>query len=138
MRAEDHPEKTVGLLLSVSSLVTRRLAEVATGAGITTPGLVIIGDVAEHPGTTLQEIVERLGLPKSSTSWAVDDLVRKGFLKRETPPHNRRVVQISLADIRNCPTIGWQEILPGAGADGGTDWSGIEDALSQIQKLLKK
>ncbi|WP_433593589.1 MarR family winged helix-turn-helix transcriptional regulator [Nocardia sp. CA-145437] len=52
--------------------------------------LVVIGDVLEHPGTTISEVTARTGLPQSAVSGAVARLRETGSLVARTDPHDRR------------------------------------------------
>ncbi|MCF6410759.1 MarR family winged helix-turn-helix transcriptional regulator [Pseudalkalibacillus salsuginis] len=53
----------------------------------------------EHKKLTLMELTERLFLERSSVSRLVDQLVKEGFINRETNMENRREVLLSLTPI---------------------------------------
>lgn len=58
----------------------------------------IITEVAVCGSISLNELAGRLNIDKSFMSKSVDDLVRKGFLKREQDPSDRRYVIIRLTE----------------------------------------
>ncbi|MFI5533634.1 MarR family winged helix-turn-helix transcriptional regulator [Kitasatospora sp. NPDC051853] len=59
----------------------------AGGARLT---LIVAGDVAAHPGTTVSEIVGRTGLPQSQVSTAVARLREAGSVEAAPDPADRR------------------------------------------------
>lgn len=55
----------------------------------------------EHTKLTLMELTDRLHLERSSVSRLVDQLVKEGFINRETNMENRREVLLSLTQKGN-------------------------------------
>lgn len=57
----------------------------------------VLQTLSFNPGTTVTEIAERLALAKSSVSFVVDGLVKKGLVKRsERGQQDRRTIALSL------------------------------------------
>lgn len=59
--------------------------------------LVVVGDVREHPGSSVGEIAERTGLPQSAVSTAVARLRETGSVVTTPDPADRRRVLIEPA-----------------------------------------
>lgn len=70
--------------------------EDANKKGFTVPQLSLIYELHHEPNLTLQELANRLGLAKSTTSGLIDRMVSRGIVTRETPENNRRVVYLAL------------------------------------------
>ncbi len=68
----------------------------ALNKGFTVPQLTLIYELHQEPNLTLQELADRLGLAKSTTSSLVDRMVSRGIVTRETPDNNRRIVYLAL------------------------------------------
>jgi DNA-binding MarR family transcriptional regulator len=58
---------------------------------------MVLVDVAEHPGGTIGQIVERLGFPQSHVSAAVARLRDDGMLVTNVDPADRRRTLVSLS-----------------------------------------
>jgi len=68
----------------------------ASKRGFTVPQMFVIFELNEKPGLTLNELSEKIGLSKSTTSSLVHRMEQRGIVKRTIPDDNRRVVQLSL------------------------------------------
>lgn len=58
--------------------------------------LLALGDLVEAPGLTQAELGERLALEKSTVSRLVAGMQRRGWVRRERDPANRRYVRLRL------------------------------------------
>ena len=58
---------------------------------------------AERQGTRMSELSERLGIPLSSATRTVEQLVQRGLLTRRPDQHDRRMVLINVTEkARRC------------------------------------
>jgi MarR family transcriptional regulator, organic hydroperoxide resistance regulator len=64
--------------------------------GYTTPQLLLMKKLYDHPQITLQELSNMLGLSKSTVSGIVDRLEAQGTVTRIRDTKDRRTVKISL------------------------------------------
>lgn len=60
--------------------------------------MMILLDTVYHKQVTVTQLAESLGIPKSTVSRLVEQMVQKQCLNRVRPDHNRRIVQISVTD----------------------------------------
>jgi DNA-binding MarR family transcriptional regulator len=91
-RAADATPDLAILLVGASRAVTDRLGAAVRAAGIEdmrTPYGFVIRALAERP-RTLTEIAEVLDVSKQAAIKVVDEMERRGFLRREPDPHDRR------------------------------------------------
>lgn len=70
--------------------------EDAIKKGFTVPQIMVIYELHQEPEMTLQELANRLGLAKSTTSSLVERMVARGIVARAVPGGNRRTVMLSL------------------------------------------
>ncbi|MEO0389869.1 MAG: MarR family transcriptional regulator, partial [Pseudomonadota bacterium] len=75
--------------------VYRHLAE---RFDITRPEFVILYCLKHVPGLVAQDICRVTGQPKNSISRAVSDLLRKGYVARDTDPSDKRAKPLSLTE----------------------------------------
>lgn len=84
-------------LVQLSFLVQGTLAKVAAEHGMTVVQLRLLGVLRDRtPG--MQELARHLGLDKSSMTGLVDRAERRGLVRREPSPDDRRGVRVSLTD----------------------------------------
>jgi DNA-binding MarR family transcriptional regulator len=60
------------------------------------PQLRTLGLVHRHPGASLLDVALHLGVTPATASALVDRLVRRGFLRRDVHPRERRRISLSL------------------------------------------
>jgi len=60
------------------------------------PQLRALGLVHRHPGASLTDVAVHLGVTPATASVLVDRLVRGGLLHRDSHPHERRRIRLSL------------------------------------------
>jgi|GEM_PF-2622506 len=128
-------------LVDVQLALQVNMAKKAQDLGLTLPQSLVSQDLARYPGSTLQDICQRLRLPKSSVSRLVDELVQKGHATRDVPPDNRRVVALSLNDNLKvkCMSSATETFFPGAGGRLDPDEAvQIKATLVRIQELLQE
>lgn len=60
--------------------------------------LEAVADLTARAGNTMTHVAERLSIQVSSLTTAVNTLVRKGYLRRESTPEDRRIIRIFLTE----------------------------------------
>jgi MarR family 2-MHQ and catechol resistance regulon transcriptional repressor len=65
---------------------------------ITFSQLIVLRIARNHDGINIKDIADRLGVTSSAITQLVDALVRKGYLKREGSPEDRRALKISISE----------------------------------------
>lgn len=69
--------------------------------GINESQCFLVVEIGRRPGISVKELAENVGLDKSGISRGVEELVRKGFVNRETSKEDRRSVELTLTDSGN-------------------------------------
>jgi len=64
---------------------------------LTLPEMMIMFELYENKTLSLNELSEKIEFPKSSVSRMVDQLVIRGYVSREIPSENRRMVKLSIS-----------------------------------------
>lgn len=123
-------------LVAIQAALQSNLAKMAEGMGLSVAQASVAQDLAEHPGSTLQEVCQRLGWPKSSVSRLVDDLVNRGMAIRKVPAENRRTVVLSLnrTTENHCQIGTLDQFFPGA--EGKLDAAEVEALENNLDRLL--
>lgn len=94
-------------------------------------------EILFHKGVrTTQELKEGILIANSSTTYIVDKLVEKGFVKRESAAHDRRVIHVELTETGR---LLMEDIFP-AHAEQLTECFDklSEQEITQIRSNLKK
>ncbi len=65
-------------------------------AELSLPKLALLHLVARSPGARVQDIAKGMGLTAPTVSVGIHYLLRKGWLRREADPEDRRATRISL------------------------------------------
>lgn len=125
-------------LFAVQAALQANLVSQAGKLGLSVTQASVAQDLAQHPGSSLQDVCARLGWPKSTVSRVVDDLVNRGLALREVPPHNRRTVLLSLAhQAVGCFPSDLSALFPGAGNQDSPTTQALIEALDRIEAMLK-
>ncbi|HEX8035194.1 MAG TPA: MarR family transcriptional regulator [Ktedonobacterales bacterium] len=93
-------QATAAQLLEVVPLIMREIRRLMRQRGseeLSVPHFRTLGYVQRHPGCSLSEVAEHLGLSVAATSRLVDTLVADGFLERRPSPIDRRYIQLHLS-----------------------------------------
>lgn len=91
-------EEAAQSFYSVCRELTKFSQRNAESLGLTLSQMGLLNAVYASPGTTLKELTERLQMPKSSASVAVDELVNMGMLERKIPEDNRREINLEATE----------------------------------------
>jgi MarR family transcriptional regulator, organic hydroperoxide resistance regulator len=84
-------------LISLFKSIQGCLKSISQEFELTVPEMMIMFELYENKTMSLNELSEKIELPKSSVSRIVDQLVNRGYVIREIPRENRRVVELSIA-----------------------------------------
>lgn len=90
-------QKIMQLLRTIQGKLNCHIESNAQKFGLTTSQFMVMFEIYNHKDISLNELSEKLELPKSSVSRLVDQLVNHGIVMREIPKENRRTVKLSIA-----------------------------------------
>ncbi|WP_062645888.1 MarR family winged helix-turn-helix transcriptional regulator [Streptomyces maremycinicus] len=106
---EAFPEELADALVGVQRLLRRRLR-----AGLTVPRLrgaevELLRLVEARPGIGVSDAAKELYLAGNSVSTLVNQLVKDGYLVRETDPADRRAARLLLTEAAETRLRAWRE-----------------------------
>lgn len=78
--------------------LVRLAKETAASNGLTMPQFSVLMMIAPHKKMTQKILGERMFMPKSTLSQAVESLVKAGFIRRRPVEGNRRELELILSD----------------------------------------
>ena len=91
-------EHVFRLLRSVQRQFRRHYVQLAGDHGlpfpVAGPGLVVLQEISEHPGVTLNEVARATGLNKSRVSVLMSDLADQGVVRKEGDARDSRLVRL--------------------------------------------
>ncbi|MEU1514644.1 MarR family winged helix-turn-helix transcriptional regulator [Streptomyces sp. NPDC005811] len=108
MDEETFPEELADALVGIQRLLRRRLR-----AGLTVPRLrgaevELLRLVESRPGIGISDAAKELYLAGNSVSTLVNQLVRDGYLVRETDPADRRAARLLLTEAAETRLRAWK------------------------------
>jgi len=86
-------EKLISLFKSIQGC----LKSISKEFELTVPEMMIMFELYENETLSLNELSEKIELPKSSVSRIVDQLVNREYVLRKIPKENRRMVELSIS-----------------------------------------
>jgi DNA-binding MarR family transcriptional regulator len=89
-------EKIISLLRSIQCNLNNHIKSNAKNCGLNTTEFMIMFEIYNNEGISLNDLSKQLNLPKSSVSRIVDSLVEKNIILRVIPKENRRMVSLSI------------------------------------------
>lgn len=92
----DYAEEIVDIFRALHKEFRTQIIKESCRYGLTVPQMLLIHELQEHPGVTLNDLSKKLSLSKSTVSGIVDRLEKGEYVTREIPKDNRRIVKISL------------------------------------------
>lgn len=98
---DEKMEQAAEVVLSftrISQALMRFTQQNAAGLGLTVAQMGILNTISMNPGITLKEVTQKLLLPKSSVSVAVEDLVHAGLVERRSSAGDRREINLSTTE----------------------------------------
>lgn len=128
-------------LIARGSVATTGIAIGHAGADLTFPQwrvLMVVGEYEE--GATVSEIAARVGGHVSPVSRLVGRLERRGLVRTQKDPRDRRVTRVSLADggdeLRSAVLARRREVLAAVIGAAGPLPRGAENALLRIARSI--
>ncbi|MFC9843674.1 MarR family winged helix-turn-helix transcriptional regulator [Streptomyces sp. NPDC060223] len=94
MESESFPEALADTLAGVQRLIRRRLRSGTNAPHLRGAEIGLLRLVVTRPGVGVSEAAKDLYLAGNSVSTLVNQLVRQGFLIRETDPADRRAARL--------------------------------------------
>jgi DNA-binding MarR family transcriptional regulator len=91
-------EAIVDHLRAIRLILKRPIAEAIAASGLTAPQVGALKALAGGDPQSLKDLCSRLGLAHSTVSGIVDRLERRGLVRRETDPQDRRLTRIVVTD----------------------------------------
>src|SRR5664280_1244904 len=93
-------ENVFTLLRSVQREFRRHYVQLAGDHGlpfpVAGPGLVLLQEISEHPGVTLNEVARTTGLNKSRVSVLMSDLADQGIVRKDGDARDSRLVRLCI------------------------------------------
>ncbi|MFF5497251.1 MarR family winged helix-turn-helix transcriptional regulator [Streptomyces aquilus] len=94
MEHETFPEELADALVGVQRLIRRRLRREMPAPPLRGAEVELLRLVVDRPGIRISEAAKDLCLAGNSVSTLVNQLVRQGYLVRETDPADRRAARL--------------------------------------------
>ncbi|OUD04315.1 MarR family winged helix-turn-helix transcriptional regulator [Streptomyces swartbergensis] len=94
MEPETFPEELADALVGVQRLIRRRLRREMPDPRLRGAEVELLRLVVTRPGTGISDAAKDLGLAANSVSTLVNQLVKAGYLVRETDPADRRAARL--------------------------------------------
>ncbi|QHA02828.1 MarR family transcriptional regulator [Streptomyces broussonetiae] len=140
MEYEAYPEELADTLVRIQRLIRRRLR-----GGLTLPRLrgaevELLRLVESRPGIGISDAAKALHLASNSVSTLVNQLVRGGYLLRETDPADRRAARLLLTGAAEKRLADWQRrraelVVRHVSRLDETDREALRAALPALRKL---
>ncbi|MFI6405743.1 MarR family winged helix-turn-helix transcriptional regulator [Streptomyces sp. NPDC050548] len=107
METENFPEELADALVGVQRLIRRRLRSEMTLPRLRGAEVELLRLVEVRPGIGISEAAKELFLASNSVSTLVNQLVRDGFMIRETDPADRRAARLQLTETAKTRLGDW-------------------------------
>lgn len=108
MESETFPEELADALVRIQRLIRRRLRGGLSGPRLRGAEVELLRLVESRPGTGISDAARELHLASNSVSTLVNQLVRGGYLVRETDPADRRAARLQLTAAAEKRLADWQ------------------------------
>jgi DNA-binding MarR family transcriptional regulator len=86
------------LIRRISAATKSRMIHGAEDMGFSITQFLVMFELTRADKMSMLELGEKCGLPKSTVSRVVDQLVKRGVVKRARPENNRRVVILTVTE----------------------------------------
>ncbi|MGW3451172.1 MarR family winged helix-turn-helix transcriptional regulator [Streptomyces sp. NPDC001076] len=140
MESETFPEELADALVGIQRLIRRRLRRGLTRPRLRGAEVELLRLVESRPGIGISDAAKELYLASNSVSTLVNQLVKDGFMRRETDPADRRAARLLLTEDAEKRLADWQrrraELVAGhvARLDEG-DREALRAALPALRRL---
>ncbi|MEU9157470.1 MarR family transcriptional regulator [Streptomyces sp. NPDC048417] len=108
MRSETFPEELADALVGIQRLIRRRLRRGLALPRLRGAEVELLRLVESRPGIGISDAAKELYLAGNSVSTLVNQLVRDGYLLRETDPADRRAARLLLTEAAEKRLADWQ------------------------------
>jgi DNA-binding MarR family transcriptional regulator len=88
----------LALVKQINASMKHRIMSGAAQMGFSATQFLVMYELTQAGSITMHDLQKKCDLPKSTMSRAVDQLVKRGVVKRERPENNRRVVMLAITD----------------------------------------
>ncbi|MFE9768342.1 MarR family winged helix-turn-helix transcriptional regulator [Streptomyces sp. NPDC005808] len=109
MESESLPEALADTLAGLQRLIRRRLRSGTTAPHLRGAEIDLLRLVVTRPGVGVSEAAKDLYLAGNSVSTLVNQLVRQGYLFRETDPADRRAARLLPTPAAEARLRDWRE-----------------------------
>jgi DNA-binding MarR family transcriptional regulator len=129
----------LGLVRKISVSMKHRMASGIAEMGLSMPQFMVMHELTRSREVTMHDLNLKCGLPKSTLSRIVDQLVKSGMIKRVRPDSNRRIVLLSATKLY----ARQKENLHNSVADSlaanikGAKAVSILESLEELYKIVK-
>lgn len=125
-------EKLIALFKTIQGC----LKSISQEFELTVPEMMIMFELYENKVLSLNDLSEKIEFPKSSVSRIVDQLVTRGFVVREIPKENRRMVKLSISPKHlNCIDVSCINERLNDVVVGGLEPEKAERIISALEEL---
>jgi DNA-binding MarR family transcriptional regulator len=107
VETENFPEGLADALVGVQRLIRRRLRSEMTMPRLRGAEVELLRLVEVRPGIGISDAAKELFLASNSVSTLVNQLVRDGFMIRETDPADRRAARLQLTETAKTRLGDW-------------------------------
>ena len=107
-------EHVFALLRGVQREFRRQYVQLAGDHGlpfpVAGPGLVLLQEISEHPGVTVNEVARLTGLPKSRVSVLMSGLAAQGVVRKDSDSHDSRLVRLCITPEGSDHIVEWSAL----------------------------
>ncbi|MEU9455432.1 MarR family transcriptional regulator [Streptomyces sp. NPDC048277] len=140
MESETFPEELADALVGIQRLIRRRLRRGLVLPRLRGAQVELLRLVESRPGIGISDAAKELYLASNSVSTLVNQLVKDGYLLRETDPADRRAARLLLTDAAAKRLADWQrrraELVAGRVARlDEADRAALSAALPALRRL---
>jgi DNA-binding MarR family transcriptional regulator len=112
--------------------IRERMRQSFRGCELPFGALHLLREIQREPGVTVNEVARRTGLAKSHVSKMLEQMVRQGYVSKESDPSDQRLLRIYL-------TPAGRETVENLERRAHTVWAGVIQAIpeSQVDDVLR-
>ncbi|MEV6766885.1 MarR family transcriptional regulator [Streptomyces sp. NPDC051105] len=140
MKSETFPEELADALVGIQRLIRRRLRRGLSLPQLRGAEVELLRLVESRPGIGISDAARELYLAGNSVSTLVNQLVRDGYLLRETDPADRRAARLLLTEAAEKRLADWQRrradlVVSHVSRLDEADRAALEAALPALRRL---
>lgn len=143
MTSSDNLDELVSLVPRLHQLLACQATDACDSQPVSMSQYRAMSFIRNNPGTTLSDVALELDTTLGSTSDLIDRLVALELVDRQTNPHDRREVQLSLtaaalAKIARMRSVRQHQFELVRKSMTGSEWTAFSDGLTQWAGVLEK